>query len=261
MMQYRRRLLYAGLAIFLISFLIQLPADRVLHRYRDEIPVNIQWQQVTGTVFHPVFYNFSFRVSDTRSLLIESLDVRVSILSLLLGRLKLQFELVPDEGEVSGVVILNRDGWQLSQIEGTLPVQILSMLLPELNMFGPSGRIVFDGNALAGNYRRLPATGRFEANIEGLQLDQLKTHRPLGNYSIQLQTVDGGAVQGKIETVSADALLSVQGDLSMDPAGSTLRFTGQAWVAADAPDSVQGLLSLLGPIEQGRARIQWQAGL
>ena len=261
MMQYQRRLIFAGLAIFLVTLLTNIPSDRALQLFRDKLPAGISWHQVSGSAFHPVFYNLLVRTPAGREVLIESADLNVAILPLLIGRLKMQFILRLNDGEFSGTAILQQQSWQLPEIEGNVSLLMLAEILPELKLTGPRGRVIFSGNALAGEYRNLSVTGELKATVEKLQLDMLNTQRPLGDYSIQLQSGDNKILQGRIETVSTDAQLSVQGDLSLAPESKSIQFEGQAWASSDAPASVQSLLTLLGPVEQGRARIRWQTRL
>jgi hypothetical protein len=255
------RLLVAGLAVFLISLIIQVPADRLLYLFRDNLPATISWQSVSGTVFTPSFHNLVIYTTDNHRVLIESADLHISLLPLMLGRLKLQFNLTSPDSHVSGVAIVRRHDWEIPELEGRLALRTLSGLSPWLEMSGADALVSFSGNKLAGEFQRLPASGELKLMLEDLQIKMLGTEGPLGDYSLQLQTIEEAGVSGSVDTASADARLKIQGRLVLDPISRLLRFEGKASVAADAPESVASILPMLGPVTDGYARIDWQTKL
>lgn len=67
--------------------------------------------------------------------------------------------------------------------------------------------------------------------------------KPLGSYEIQANLGKDG-MNWLLSTSSGPLLLKGQGEMSAD--GAKLQFAGEAWAAAEAQDSLIGLLSLLG---------------
>jgi len=256
----RFRLLLGGVAVFLITLLLHLPADRVLDLYRDRLPTNIVWQQLTGNVFNPSFSQLVIKVSDRQSILIETADIHISVLPLLAGRLKFRFVLTVENGQVSGVAVLRKNTWQVPVIEGQVPLRSLTALLPAAGLAAGSGQVNISGNTLAGLYRQLPVTGAVEVIMNQLQLDLLHP-QSLGNYAVKLQADEQTGVFGSIATLSTDALINIQAELKLDAVSNSLRIDGQARVASNAPDSIISVLPLLGTVTDGIARIQWQTRL
>jgi hypothetical protein len=256
----RLRLLLGGVAVFLITLILHLPADRVLNLYRDRLPGNIGWQQLTGNIFNPSFSRLVINMSDRQSMLIESADIRISVLPLLVGRLKFRFTVKVDDGQVSGVAVLRRNSWQVPMIEGQVPLRAITAVLPAAGMAAGSGQVNISGNQLAGPYQKLPIAGMMDIVVNQLQLDLLHP-QPIGDYALKLQADEETGVNGRIDTLTSDALINVQAELKLDAVSNSLRIDGQARVASNAPDAVTSVLPLLGTVTDGIARIQWQTGL
>jgi general secretion pathway protein N len=75
--------------------------------------------------------------------------------------------------------------------------------------------------------------------------------KPLGSYEI-LANLDGSNMTWSLSTTSGPLLLKGQGDTK-----AGLHFEGQAWAAAEAQDSLIGLLVLLGKKEGDVYRLQF----
>jgi hypothetical protein len=257
---YRQRLLIAGLFVFLLTLLVNFPADQLFNLFRGRIPESVSWQQVSGTIFRPVFHQVNIRLANGRRLQLDSVDISFSPLQILPGANGLKTEVVLAGGRTVAWVKPGMAQLQINSLEGDLQLQGMAGLTPLVGGLGISGHIRFNGDALAVDYQGLPQAGELEISITDLMLKQLDASGPLGDYTTRLQVVDG-IIQGNIGTSSANAPLRIQGQLQVDIAGRTAGFNGEASVSDSASSSLYGILPLLGPIEAGRARINWQTRL
>jgi len=257
---YRLGLLSAGLFAFFVTLFVNLPADRSLSLIRGMLPATVNWQRVSGTIFHPVFHQVNIRLADGRMLQLDGVDIVISPLQLLPGGKGMKTEVTLAGGNTVAWIKPGLGGWQLRSVAGDLFLYRLADLSPFVGGLGVNGHVTFKGSDIAGDYEGLLFSGELGISIVDMQLKQLDASGPLGNYTADLRIVDG-TVQGNVETSSADARLHLQGQLILKLSERTAGFTGDAAVSDSAPSSVYGMLPLLGPIENGRARINWQTRL
>ena len=257
MTAYRQRLLIAGLLVFLLTLLVNFPADQLFTLFRGRIPESVSWQQVSGTIFRPVFHQVNIHLADGRRLQLDSVDISFSPLQILPGGNGLKTEVMLAGGRTLAWVKPGMARLQINSIEGDLQLQGMAGLTPLVGGLGVSGYIHFTGDALDVDYQGQPQAGDLEISITDLMLKQLDASGPLGNYTARLHIVDG-IVQGNIGTSSVNAPLHIEGQLQLNIPERTAGFTGEASVSDTASSSLYGILPLLGPIEAGRARINWQ---
>lgn len=251
------RLLFAGVAAFLVALPVYLPADRVLHALSDHIPANLNWQ-VSGTVLHPYFHRLELDLPPGIGVVLEDLHADISILPLLLGQLRIRFELESGEDSITGSAILKRHHWQISGIKGQLPAEAIMSIVPALGLAGSDGMISVDGEHLSADYNDIPQSGVLRVVAMQLRPDLPGLDMPLGDYKFDLNIDPRGGIAGTVTTLRTDAPLHVRGELSVDPGVRLLRFDGDAEATASANDTVRALLPLFGVVENNRARIQWQ---
>ncbi len=260
MTRYRTLLVFLFMVFFAGTLMVNLPADRVVHVFRSRLPEGTVWQQLTGTVFDSAFTNLAVRLPNHQHLLIHAGTLQLSILPLLIGQVRIQFEFDAYNGEIRGVALLDRSGWQLKEMKGSFALQALSELHPLLRVSGTSGRVDFTGTGLSGTYAGLPVSGRMQMMFDNLKVVSLSNQHTLGDYSLSLQASTAGGIQGDVATDSTVSLLIIKGRLALEPSDRLIRFDGEASAGLDAPDAVKSLLPLLGEITNDRAHIQWRTG-
>ena len=260
MTTYRLGLLIAGLFAFVLTLFVNIPADRSLSLFRGMIPSAVNWQRISGTVFHPVFHQVTIRLADGRMLQLDGVNIVISPLQLLPGGKGLKTEVMLAGGNTVAWIKPGLGGWQLHSVTGDLFLYHLADLSSFVGGLGVNGHVSFKGSDITGDYQGLLFSGELGISIVDMQLKQLDASGPLGNYTADLRIVDG-TVQGNVATSSADARLHLQGQLILKLSERTAGFTGDAAVSDSAPSAVYGMLPLLGPIENGRARINWQTRL
>jgi len=250
-----------GLAVFLIAMVINFPAAWGLYLLQDRVPSSVKWQEVSGTVFDTSINHVEVILPGNRRAVLDNIEVRTSVLPLLLGRAMLEFRVRTGGEDIAGQARLRRAEWSIPLIEGVLPLELLTGVVPELGSLGMTGRIVFHGSGLSGKYEDLPGSGRLVVTVEDLRLDLIEADRPLGNYYADLEAGEETGIAGSVRTISTDAMLNIEGTIRSDPGGVNLHFIGKAWVDAGASDPVRSLLPLLGVVENDQATIDWQGTL
>lgn len=261
MKRYWLQLVSLGVAVFFIAAVIRFPAELALHLLRDRVPAALAWQDINGTVFNATVSGLMVEAAAGRRIMLEKLEIRTSALSLLLGRLVMDMRALTLEGEVTGKVALRRAGWAVTGVAGSLPLQDLAALAPELAGMGAAGLLAFTADTLSGRYKQLPDAGRINMTVEDVRLDLLYADGELGSYSMEIRSGGAARLEGRLETLDSNALLGIAGELHASQDGSKLQFTGRAWASPVAPEQVQSILPLLGVVENGSARIQWTAEL
>lgn len=253
------RLLLVGLVVFLMTLPAYLPAGRVLPYLVAAVPAGVVWQQVSGTVFKPRFYQAGFQLASGHRLIFNRIDARISVLPLLLGRLSLQFELESGGGTVTGVATVMRDRWQITHINGELPVATVLSMFPAAGLDGSTGLAIVSGSQLSGNYAGILDAGELVVLFEQLHPAIPGLTRPLGDYELKLKVGRQTVVEGGIKTLRADSPLTIEAYVIVDPAGRLLQIEGQAHASATADDTVRSLLPFFGVVQNDTARIQWRS--
>lgn len=258
MQQYTLRLGLLGLAVFIIVMLVQLPTGRALSWIEAGTSQRLLWQHASGSIFDARVDTLVLTLAPDRRILLEQVELNTAILPLLVGRLVIEFKGRINNEEFSGHANLGWGKWRLQHIQGHLSIQALSALLPELEIFGVRGNLLFRGEGLIGRYNQLPDTGSIDAMIEDLYLGLIQTGQPLGSYSIKLDEDDTGDMSGVLQTVSDDALLNLDVNINLNAEDRSIALQGQAWAGNSQAEAVQSVLPLMGPVQGNRAQINWQ---
>jgi len=258
MQQYQFRLGLLGLVVFIIVMLAQLPASWVLSWIEAGTSQRLLWQHASGSVFDARVGALTVDVAPDRRIVLEQIELDTSILPLLVGRLIFEFKGRVNNEEFSGRANLGWGKWRLHQVQGRISLEALASLLPELEIFGVRGDVLFRGDSLVGRYNQLPDTGSVDAMIDGLYLGLIQTREPLGSYTIKLHDNDAGQMSGALLTVGDDALLNFEVNINLSAENRNVAIQGQAWAGNNEAEAVQAMLPLMGPVQGNRARINWQ---
>lgn len=158
------------------------------------------------------------------------------------GRLGYQLQLTGAGMDAQGALRAGAKGGELLNIQAELPAQMLGQFSPDLAVWQPAGRLVFEASHLAIN-----RTGQIDGQATLRWLDAVSGRvRPLlGSYRAELEGMENG-LKFKLSTESGP--LSLQGLGNWDRQHGVV-FNGTARAAAANQSEFEGLLSLIGPAQ------------
>ncbi|MFA9462057.1 type II secretion system protein N [Thiohalorhabdus sp. Cl-TMA] len=253
------RLLIMGALVYVIALVVQLPASWAFHWARGTVPEAVTWQGVEGTIWHPRINRLAVALPGGIQVPTGPVGVDFQPSALLTGALGARFRAELLGGTVRGRLTGGPGGrWTMSEIQGRLSLSRLADIDPRFGMAGAQGTLLFAGENLAG--RALPEKGQLRATLEGLQVGLLPTDGPVGEYALRAEVTGPGRIRGEVQTLEERAL-GIRGRFRADLRKRTYRFKGEGWVPSDAPQAVQDILPLLGPVRDGRVNIQRQGRL
>ena len=256
------RLTLLGAAVFGLALVAQFPAGWALYLAQDRVPGKLEWQGASGSVFDARIDRLAYAVPGGPRVVVGPVAVRTRVLAAVTGSLPVELRVQSPMGEATGSVRLGPGGWRVPVIKGRLDMAQLPRLVPQLEVAGMEGQVLFRGQELAGDYAGgRPRSGQLRATVEDLRVGLIQTDRPLGDYSLEMRADGENGFQGKVRTVDDKALLGVQGEARASLASGRMRFRGQGWAADDAPQAVRDILPLLGQARNGRVQIRWQGRL
>ena len=256
------RLTILGLAAFVAALGFQIPAGWALYLAQGQVPVDLQWQGASGSAFDAHVERLGVSFPGGRQAVVGPVRLRTHILPLVTGGAPFDFRIQSGFGKASGSGQIAWGEWGVSEVRGQLALAELPTLVPQLEAADLNGRVLFRGENLAGDFERgLPRTGNLRASVEDLRVGLIRTEKPLGDYALQMQAAGKDGFQGKVRTVNDEALLGIQGEVHADLPGGVVRFKGQGWAAPGAPQNVADILPLLGEVQDGRVKIDWQRKL
>lgn len=253
------RLTLLGVVVFALALLFRIPAGWALYLAEKRVPVDLGWQGASGTAWDAQVERLVVTLPTGREAVVGPLRLHTHLLAAVTGSVPVDFRVQSRFGEASGSLRLAPGGWQVPEVRGRLALAELPRLVPQLEVAGLEGQVLFRGQDLAGSFSGgPPRSGTLRASLDGLRVGLIRTERPLGDYALEMQAQGGEGFRGKVRTVNEKALLGVQGEADTDLAEGLVRFRGQGWAADDAPQAVHDILPLLGQARDGRVRIRWQ---
>jgi len=161
-------------------------------------------------------------------------------LDLFSGRLGYQLQLTGAGMDAQGVLRAGARGGELLDIQGELPAQMLGQFSPDLAVWQPGGRLVFEASHLAIN-RAGQIDG--QATLRWLDAVSGRVRPQLGSYRAELEGMENGL---KFKLATESGPLSLQGLGNWDRQRGVV-FNGTARAAAASRSELEGLLSLMGP--------------
>ncbi|HKJ88408.1 MAG TPA: type II secretion system protein N [Gammaproteobacteria bacterium] len=250
------RLLLLGLLVYTLTLVVQLPASWALYWARGSVPHTVRWHGVEGTVWNPRIARLTVRLPGGPRVPAGPVAVDFHPAGLFTGHLGAGFRAELLGGEIHGQMAAGMGGkWRIPQIQGRLDLASLADVDSRIGLAEPRGHLLFAGKDLSG--QQLPEQGSLRASLEGFQTALLPTDGPVGEYALQAKVAGPGRLQGTVKTVKG-RMLGIKGRFRLDLKGRRYRFDGESWASSVAPQAVQDVLSLLGPVHNGHVAIHRQ---
>ena len=238
-----KRLWLFGVGLFLISAIVQLPADWLAPWIAAATHQRWRLAAVEGTLWQGRAIVYGFDRPSGRWHPGRGLRWRLAASELLpgpggLGHLALQVDL--DEGGGARLAAGIR-GWSIERIDAMLSADQIAALLPgTLGDYGWSGTMRGRGAEYRCRWTRADCTGQIELTWERAAVAQIPGP-PLGDYRVRL-TAEGEALRFDLTTVRGRLQIAGAGELS----AGTLRFTGEAAATGESAGNLDTILRTLG---------------
>lgn len=140
------------------------------------------------------------------------------------------------------------NGWRLSQGSVQLPASTLHRLHPLLSTLKPEGQLSLDWPTL--HLGEVGASVTLHWRQASTAISPIK---PLGNYQAEVQWQP---LQWRLSTETGPLFLEGHGQAQ---AGQGFVFSGSASASGSELEQLSDLLRFLGPVEQGRVKLQLQS--
>jgi general secretion pathway protein N len=160
-------------------------------------------------------------------------------LDLFAGRLGFQLQLGGAGIDAAGVLRAGTRGSELRELRAELPAKMLGQVSPDLALWQPGGRLLFESAALAFKGERVDG----QANLRWLDAASGRVRPPLGNYRFDLAGAESGF---NLKLTTESGALQLQGSGVWNPQRG-MKFNGMARPAPESRLELDGLLSLIGP--------------
>lgn len=228
--------------VYLMFLLAWAPASLLawaLPRFTQQA---VTLEQAEGNVWRGQAAGIRVQSAAAPNLQLGRVSWQLRPLDLFSGRLGYQLQLTGAGMDAQGVLRAGAKGGELLDIQAELPAQMLGQFSPDLAVWKPGGRLVFETSHLAIN-RTAQIDGR--ATLRWLDAASGWVRPQLGSYRAELEGVEKG-LKFKLSTESGP--LSLQGLGNWDRQRGVV-FNGTAQAAAASRSELEGLLSLMGPAQ------------
>jgi len=203
--RWRGGLIFAGVLLYLIFLIAQMPAAWLIARIPEDSPVHLL--QASGGPMRGEVARVVWQV-DAERIDLGALAWRWLPGELLGGRIGFRFELGRESNSLGGIVLLEQNGWTLKNLQGPIDARILGFASRAFGLLQPQGSLMLDIVSLHHSARRIHGTAR----VDWLGARSGLVDAALGDYSAQLNSdPDGRRAHFEIRTLQAG--------LSMDGAG------------------------------------------
>jgi hypothetical protein len=250
-------LVLLGIFAFFFTILINFPAEPIAERLRENTLSDLNWQSMTGSIFDVEISGLSIKSKSGRNYYLDKLVLQTSVLPLLTGKIITHLSTQIEDAQVKAELEMYLNQWRLNQVDGTIKINDLSSLFPEISLIGIQGDVEIKGEGISGQYNSLPNTGKLDIRLKNLNLDLLQANQSLGNYSLLFTTVENTQMQGKISMLEGKHLLNIDAEIFLNIKEKNILVKGSAWAGEDASEPVSQLLPLIGKLENGKAQINW----
>lgn len=228
--------------VYLIFLLAWAPASLLawaLPRFTQQA---VSLEQAEGSVWRGQAAGIRVQSAAVPNLQLGRVSWRLRPLDLFSGRLGYQLQLTGAGIDAQGVLHVGAKGAELPELRAELPAQMLDRFSPDLAVWQPGGRLVFETSHLAIN-RTAQIDG--QATLRWLDAISGRVRPQLGSYRAELEGMEHG-LKFKLSTESGP--LSMQGLGNWDRQRGVV-FNGTARAAAASRSELEGLLSLMGPAQ------------
>lgn len=238
----RRKLILAGLLLYLLFMLVQMPTAWLIARLPADFP--LQMGEASGTLWRGEVKNVHWKVEADR-IELGRLSWHWLPAEILDGRIGIQFQLAQAANQLNGIVLLGRKGHALKQIRGEVDAALLGYVSRPFSLLQPQGSLVFDIADLFVSAKRLHGA----AQMDWKDARSGMVAAPLGNYRALLRSDPDGR-RAHIEVTTLQGPLALNGNaeyLAGKHAQGSLRLTPPQGEAGAVFKPLLGLLGRPNP--------------
>jgi hypothetical protein len=238
----RLKLILAGLLLYLLFMLVQMPAAWLIARLPASSPV--QMGQASGTPWRGEVEHLRWQVEGER-IELGRLSWRWLPTEILNGRIGIQFQLVQAANQLNGIVLLGRKGHALKQVQGQVDAALLGYVSRPFGLLQPQGSLVLDIADLFVSAKRLHGAAQIDWNDARSSM----VAAPMGNYRASLRSDPDGR-RARIEVTTLQGPLALNGQAEYLPgknAQGSLRLTPPQGEAGAVFKPLLGLLGRPNP--------------
>ncbi len=207
----RRRwwLVLAGLSLYLLFLLMQMPAAWLAARIPADNPM--QLRAVSGTAWHGTARAATLNADKVR-LQLGGLVWRWLPGEILHGRLGFAFELGQDADKLKGALLSGRSGHSLKNVRGGLDAAVLGIASRPFGLLEPQGRLAIQIDDLYLGRNRIHGGARVDWRHARSGL----MDAPLGDYRMDMKAASDGRV-ARITLYTLQGELAISGDGEFQP--------------------------------------------
>lgn len=195
-------------------------------------------EQTEGSVWHGQAAGVRLHTAAAGSLQLGRVNWQLRPLDLFAGQIGYLLELSGAGIDAMTVLRTSVVRGELKEARAELAAEWLERLSPDLGLWQPGGRLVFETDGLAFSGGKVDG----QATIRWLHATSGRASRPLGNYRANLEGVEN-ALNFKLSTESGALHLHGTGSWNRQHG---LAFIGTARAAPDVRAELEGLLSQVG---------------
>mgnify|MGYP000309462108 CR=1 FL=1 len=233
--------------VYLIFLLAWAPASLLawaLPRFTQQA---VSLEQAEGSVWRGQAAVLRVQLAAGPGLQLGRVNWQLRPLDLFRGRLGYRLELAGAGIDAQGVLRTGGQGGEIQDIRAELPAGMLGQISPDLGLWQPGGRLVFEASQLA--FRREGVEG--QATLRWLDAVSGRVRQPLGSYRANLEGVENG-LNFRLSTETGPLLLLGSGSWARQRG---VVFNGVARTDPASRTKLDGLLSLIGPPQPNGDRI------
>ncbi|MDQ1315385.1 MAG: ral secretion pathway protein [Pseudomonadota bacterium] len=233
--------------VYLALLLAWAPASLLAWALPQLTRQAVQLDQAQGSLWRGQAAGVRVRAARGTELQLGGLTWRLKPGDLFSGRLGYRLELAGAGVDAAAVLRASAKGVELRDLRAAMPANWLEQVSPELGLWQPGGRLLFESSHLAiGRAGSIDGQG----TLRWLEAASGLVRSPLGSYRADIEGADT-ALELKLATESGPLFL--QGSGKWTPRGG-LAFNGAVRAAPENRAEFDGLLGLVGPAQADGSR-------
>lgn len=233
--------------VYLALLLAWVPASLLAWALPQLTRQTVWLEQAQGSVWHGQATGLRVQTAAGPGLQLGRVNWQFRPLDLFGGRLGYRLELAGAGIDAQGVLRTGGQGGEIRDIRAELPAGMLGQFSPDLGLWQPGGRLVFEASKLA--FRREGVEG--QATLRWLDAVSGRVRQPLGSYRADLEGAENG-LKFRLSTETGPLLLLGSGSWERQRG---VVFNGVARTDPGSRTELDGLLSLIGPAQPNGDRI------
>jgi general secretion pathway protein N len=233
--------------VYLVLLLAWAPASLLawaLPRFTQQA---VWLEHAEGSVWHGQATGLTVQTGSAPALQLGRVNWQMRPLDLFVGKLGYRLKLEGAGIDAAGVLRVGSQDMELQTVRVELPAAWLAQWSPDLGLWQPGGRLVFETSHLAINPQQ---SVKGQATLRWLDAVSGRVRPPLGSYRANIEGA-GNALELKLATESGPLFLQGMGTWSRQRG---LAFNGTARAAPERRAELDGLLSLIGPAQADGGR-------